>query len=314
MKFFWPLYVSCFFIGTTGVYFAAPLARPHVATFLGKKTATPQSPSHLEGLAEAISDPAATLQPTTEIPPQSQPATPPDPPPSEPDDSDPPPGVHDIFVVSYGHKPEWGISIQQTSYYKLDGARLGTVSGGTFFTYKETRPSSKGAMVACKFLSGTATNLFYLIGKKDVCLFTGSPADLSPRQRTALRAYYELNGKIIQRKNELLLTSSQKNPHFPEYKDAYTAYMSHIEKGKDLLMQRDRATNAERARLELQLGEMKMSEARLKTAYDAAHQKFRIWKNQHASQVDNPENDPNVQKWTREKAPFHAIVPSLTTL
>jgi len=306
MKLFWPLYLSCFFIGTAGVYFAAPLARPSVAAFLGKKTETPPSTSSLQGLAESIAEPAAAQPPAAEAPAESTAST--------PDETDPPPGAHDIYVVSYGHKPEWGVSVQQTSYYKLDGSHVGVVPGGTLFACKETRASSRGVMVACRFLSGATTNVFYLIAKKDACLFTGSPDALSPRQRDALKAFYELNGKVVLRKNELLLNSSEKNPNFTAYKNAYNAYMAHIEKGKELVMQRDHAVNADRARLDLQLEEMKASEAQLKTAYDAAHEKFRVWKKQHAGELANPEDDPDVRKWKKDMVPFHTIVPSLTTL
>lgn len=314
MKLSWPLYLSVFFLGTSGVYFAAPLARPYVATLLGKKNETPQSSASLAEFAESIAEPIAPQQPAANVPPQATTEAPADTTGDEPEDTEPLPGTRGIYVVSYGHKPEWGVSTQQTSYYKLDGSRLGDIQGGTLFTCKEARTSSKGVMVTCTFISGTLTNMVFLISKKDVCLFTGSPAALSPRQRTALQTYYELNGKIILRKNELFLASASKNPYFSEYKTAYNAYMSHIEKGKELLMQRDHAMNAERARLNLTLEEMKASETQLKTEYDIEHRKFSIWKNQHASQTINPEDDPDVQKWTQEMAPLHSVVPSLTTL
>ena len=304
MKFFWPIYLSSLFIGTIGVYVAAPLARPYVSGILGKNTSRP-SPA---GKADVPFAPLAKPSlPSAAVPPQ--PAPPVTAPAEESDET--PPVLQGINLASRGDKPTWGVTHQRTSYYKTNGARLGHVPGGTLLAFKETRPSSKGAMVACQLLTAASSNDVYLVSSKDVCLFTGSYTQLTPRQIEALKTYYTLNGKISQRKIELLQDSASKNPFFTAYNTAYTVYMAQIDKAKELTVQRDRATGADKSRFEDQLREMKMAETRLKSECEEEHLKFRTWKEQHASELAKPENDPDVKKWTQEMGELRSRIAGL---
>jgi len=307
MKFFWPIYLSSLFVGTAGVYVAAPLARPYVAGSFSKTAASPQPslPAATSAIPAAL--PSKQQPPVADIPP-SQPSL------SGPNEGgdDAPPALHGIYPASRIDKPTWGVTHQRTSYYKPDGSRMGHVPGGTVLTFKETRSSSKGAMVACQFLTGDATNSVFLVSSKDVYLFTGLYTNLTSRQITALQAYYTLNSKIVLRRNELLQASASKNPFFAAFNAASAAYMANIDKAKELAAQRNRVTEADKMRLEDQLREMKMVEKRLKAEYDDAHLKFRTWKDQHASEFAQPENDPDVKKWTQEMSELQPKAPGLT--
>ena len=304
MKFFWPIYLSSLFIGTAGVYVAAPMARPYVSGIFGKNTSRP-SPAGKANVPSA--QPEKPRLPAAAVP--SQPAPPVSAPPEESDDT--PPVLQGINLASRGDKPTWGVTHQRTSYYKTNGARLGHVQGGTLISFKEMRPSSKGMMVACQLLTDGSSNDVYLVSSKDVCLFTGSYAQLTSRQIDALKTYYTLNGKISQRKTELLQVSASKNPFFTAYNAAYTVYTAQIDKAKELTVQRDRATGAEKSSLEDQLREMKMAETRLKAEYEDEHLKFRTWKEQHASELAKPENDPDVKKWTQEMGELRSRIAGL---
>ena len=302
MKFFWPIYLSSLLVGTAGVYVAAPLARPFVAG-LSRKRDTPP-------LVVEAAVPGALPSPAQ--PPAAEITEPPRLPVSvTADGHDVPPASQGIHLASGGDKPEWGITYQRTSYYKPNGSRQGHVPAGMLVTFKETRQSSKGVMVACQFPTSGSTSDVYLVSAKDVGLFTGTYTRLSSRQLDALQAYYVLNGKISQRKNELLQASAAKNPFFDSYNTTYTVYMAHLDKAKELALQRNRVTDADKAHLEDQLREMKMAEIRLKAEYDAAHLKFRTWSDQHAGEFVKPENDPDVKKWTQEMSELRAKVPDL---
>ena len=308
MKIFWPIYVSSLIVGTVGVYVASPLARPLMAGLLGKRDVTAQSASH-----EAAREFSGPRPPQTPLP-AAAPTEHPQPPSNASaatDGDELPPAVQGISLATSSDKPEWGVTQQRATYYKSDGSRLGHVPGGTLIAFKEKRPSSKGLMIACKILAGGSSNDVYLVSTKDVYLFTGSYSLLSPRQLTALKDYYALNGNINQRKNELLQISASKNPFFTAYNAAYTVYMAHIEKAKALTAQRDHATEGDKSRFEDQLREMKIAETRLRAEYDDAHLKFRSWKDQHANEIVKPENDPEVKKWTLEMSALRSVVPGL---
>ncbi len=302
MKFFWPIFLSSLVVGTVGMYMAAPFARPYVSGLFGSEKAEPMAAE--TGTHEQIRtftethvpapQPAATAAQTTAAA-----------------DDDTPPALVGVYPVGRGDRPGWGVTHQRATYYKPDGSRLGSVAGGVLFDFKESRQTSKGVMIEGLFFQNGATNGPYLVSRKDVHLFTASHEKMSARQLDALRAYYALSGKIGMRKTELLQASAAKNPHFTAYNEAYRVFTAHIAKGKELLAQRDKATELDRARLDDRLREMKVAETKIKADYEALHLKFREWKTQHAVELAKPENDPDVMRWTQEMAALRKIIPGL---
>lgn len=294
MKYFWPIYLSSLVIGTAGVYVVAPLARPHLAGPPDRQASpAPGAPS----LSLPQQPPAETAQ--------TQPTAKPE------EEAEVSPAMRGVFLATRGDPPGWGITSQRSTYYKLDGSRVGSFSAGVLFDCKESRKSSKGVMVEGLFFQDGVTNGPYLVSRKDVRLFTASHTNLSARQCSALQAYYVLNGKVFTRKNELLQASASKNPHFAAANDAYQAFLAHVEKSKEMTAKRDRATELDKALLEDQLRELKAAETRLKANLEAANQKFREWKNQHASEVAKPENDTDIKNWSAEMATLRPVVPGL---
>ena len=317
MKFFWPIFGITAVISTAAVYVAAPLARPYVGSVFGKKAALPQA--SLTSPVAAAQHAAPVLKRFTPgIEPQDESDAEKAMPErtaavlQQEDADDTPPAMHGIFLVSRGDKPNWGITSQRATTYGLDGTRQGHVSGGVVLEYKDARTSSIGNMVECRLIQNGVTSAPpCLVSRKDLYLFTGPYAALSPRQRKDLQAYYELSGKIGMRKTELLQASAGKNPYFAQYSASYKEFMAHIEAGKALAAKRDKATELDKARLEDQLREMKIAETRLRTEYEAVHLKFRTWKDQHANELVRPENDPDIKRWTQEMSELQTSVPGL---
>jgi hypothetical protein len=307
MKFFWPIYLFAAVVGTAGVYVAAPLARPYVEPFFGRRNFSPAAHQEQQPAAMIEVKNVAPLSSVTTEPEPSAPAAA-----AASDEGDEvSPAMNGIYPAARNEKPGWGITFQRTSTYGLDGARLGHVPGGVLLEYRNARVSSAGNMVECVLLENGTPSAPRLVSKKDVCLFTGTYAKLSAKQRSALLAYYTLSGKIGQRKTELLQASAARNPYFSEYNQAYKTYMAHIDKAKALTAQRDKATELDKSRLEDRLREMKVAETALRTQYDALHAKFRAWKQEHANEIAKAENDPDVKRWTQEMAALRQRVPGL---
>jgi hypothetical protein len=263
MKFFWPIYLSSLGLGTAGVYVAAPYARPYVASLFGKEGDSAR-PAELSGTPAAALAPrkAAPLPPRAAQPPR--PAAPQAAPAEEEEETETSPALRGVFLASYGDRPGWGVTQQRTTYYKLDGSRVGNLAGGVLFDCSKAHQSSKGLMVECAFTNSVSTNDHFLISRKDVFLFTGVQTNLSSRQIEALKAYYDLKGKIGARKSELLQASAIKNPFYTAANAAYRAFTEHTEKARALAAKRDTATELDKARLEDQLRELKVEETRLR--------------------------------------------------
>lgn len=304
MKFFWPIYLVSLVVGTTGMYVTAPYARPYMASLFGKEEKPAPSAEVIE--APILSD-ALTPQPVVPAP-QAAPVPQPK---KEEDDSDVSPALRGVFLASYGDKPGWGVTHQRTTYYKLDGVRIGNLPGGVLFDCSKAHQSSKGLMLECSLAREASTNDPFLISRKDVFVFTGAQTNLSSRQLEALKSYYQIKGKIAARKIELLQASASKNPHFAAANAAYRAFTEHTRKAQGLALKRKTATEAEKAQLEDQLRELKVTETKLQSELADANQKFRTWKEQHATEIAKPENDPDVQKWTQEMEPLRKLVPGL---
>lgn len=304
MRFFWPVYFVSLAAGTAAVYTAAPLARPYLSAFVRTEPPAPAPARPAASLKAAPArDPAAAYQPAPEAP--TEKAVP------VAAAEELPPALNGIYLAQRGEKPGWGVTHQRTTYYTLEGARVGTVEGGVLLEFRGTRTSSKGAMVECVLFEHGTPSAPLLVGVKDVFLFTGSHTKLSPRQAADLQAYYALNGKIANRKNELLQVAAAKNPFFAEYNAAHKALMAHIERAQELAARRDKATELEKTRIEDQLREMKVAETQLRAAYDAKHLKFRTWKQDHANELGKPEDDAFVKQWSGQMAELRPRIPGL---
>jgi len=315
MRFFWPCYFSAAVIGTAAVYVGAPFARPFLSGL--RREAPPR---------EARSAAAVAAAPEAREAGPAAPAAMPDAVAREGARSAPPPPVRDarpaeaeetmpallgIFLAQPKERPGWGVTRQQTAVFTPDGARLREIPAGTLLEFRGVRASSKGQMIECLLVQTDSLSPPPLVSGADVLLFTGSHKRLSARQRADLQAYYELNGRILRRKNELLQIAGAKNPHFAAYREAHAKLMGNIDRARELAARRDRLTDFEKMQAENHLRELKVSEARLRAEYDAIHARFREWKARHAEELPDPEKDPSVTAWRREMGERRASIAGL---
>lgn len=302
MRYFWPIYLTAFVAGTVIVFMAAPLARPYVPEWMKASTPSattnvvrPVAAARIQGIGRTASaDPVAGQAPAAI---------------QETQLDELPPALHGIYLAQRGERPGWGITHQRATYYTPGGSRVGHVEGGVLFDFQGVRTSTKGSMIECILHEDNVPATPMLVSASDAYLFTGDHKKLSQRQRDDLKAYYTLTGKIANRKKELLQQAADKNPFFPEYQAAYKTLMAHVEKAKQLLEKRDKATDLEKMRIEDSLRQMKTTEAQLRKTYDAIHLKFRTWKEQHANEIAKPEDDAQIQQWTQQRLALISRVP-----
>jgi uncharacterized protein (DUF1697 family) len=227
---------------------------------------------------------------------------------------EPCPPPKDIRLVSRGDAvPAWGIVRQQASRYTPEGVRDGTVEAGTFVDCQKVVGSSKGPMAVCLLEPADGTTVARrLINTKDLHLFTGTFRILARGQQQALRTYYELDGRIMLRKNELLQASAAKNPHFSAYQAAYRELTAHIRKSRDEVFRRDHAVGgADRVQAQERLFAARMEERRLRTVLEEAGKRFTTWRGEHTGELALPEHDEEITDLTRLKKTLSSMLPGL---
>ncbi len=308
MKLFPVIYVSAVLLGSAAVWLAAPRARPFMSALLKQKQPD----------AAAKVDPMLTSNRVVTGP-EFIPRTRADDAAADgsgggetPSDDDPP-ALLGIFRVTGRERPEWGVIKVRANFYDTDGKRLGEVPGGVMIDFMESRKSSKGSMVLCKFLYKGKEHGPYLVRRTDIVLFTGNLTSLSARQRKNLAEYYRIRGLMEERRVEVMQQIAMKNPHYAQYKAAYDRYMEHIETAKELAEQRDQATGLTRSNLDDRLRRMKNEEVVLKNSYDEIHKKYREWKSANASALPDSASDPQIIEYRREMRTLAQRIPGLAT-
>jgi predicted aconitase with swiveling domain len=309
MKIFPVIYVSAALLGSAAVWLAAPLARPFMSSLLRKKepdVADKIDPMLANNRVVAGPEfiPRSAAEDAAAAAGGSRRDTAPE---------DDPPALLGIFRVTGRETPEWGVLKVRTNFYDTEGKRLGDVPAGLVIDFMESRKSSKGSMVLCKFLHKGREHGPYLVKRADMVLFTGKLTSLSERQRKNLEEYYRTRGLMEERRIAVMQQIAMKNPHYAQYKAAYDKYMEHIDAAKDLAEQRDQATGLTRSNLDDRLRRMKNEEVALKNSYDEIHKKYREWKNANASALPDSATDPQIIEYRREMRTLAERIPGLAS-
>ena len=294
------IFFVTFVVGSVVIYMVAPVAGPWMMACFRKGGPPP------EDAGDGIETKVAPIE--SFVPP----APPADVPQKPPEDEDTPPALAGVFPTKSNEQPGWGVTSRRVSYYTLNGTYVGTLDGGILFDCEGTITSEgKGTMVKCRFLHAGMPDDLFLIGRKNAQFFTSTHRKLLKAKIQALKDYYALSANIEARKAELLESGAQRNPYFAEARAAYEAFQKSVQNAKQLEQMRDKLTDAKRMELEDQLRELKLKEVEVKKTMDEANEKFAAWKKAHAAELPQPEDDANIQEWTREKRRLAAALPGL---
>ncbi len=194
---------------------------------------------------------------------------------------------------------KWGVLSKVTQIKGLDGKKIGNVAGGRFFLIERFEMHSGDLMLIGNF-TPKKLNQSVQVSAKDVICFTGMPDDLSEKQKSSLRMYYQLNGEADTLKQQLLVREAKKNPYTVktaaalEKLNAKTAAVRNISK--------DDADANRKATYEI---------AQLRNAVAELNQKAKKWKADHASSFSNPERAPAYLKILKERDKYAKDIPGL---
>jgi len=303
MKFFWKIFVVTFVVGSVIIYVAAPMLGSRVMACFHRDEPSPDE------MTPAVAVHEESIRTTVAV---SAPVRPAGASQKVQDTDDTSPALEGVYLAKPNEQPGWGVTSHRVSYYKMDGARMGTVEGGLLFDCEGTITSEeKGVMVKCRFLQEGLSDELFLVGRKNAQFFTATHRKLSKARIQALKDYYALNGKIEARKAEMLEKNAERNPYYADARVAYEAFQKRVQEAKQLEQMRDKLTDTKRMELEDQLRELKLKEVGLKKTLDEANEKFAAWKKAHAAELPQPENDADIKMWTQEKKRLADALPGL---
>jgi hypothetical protein len=304
MRRFWIYFAFTLINGTAVIYYYAPMCSARILPFV-PNWMKPNDPTLASTtfITNKIAGTVLPKDPPPKAPPKKQEVLP-------EDDSFVSPALEGIYYARASEHPGWGVTHQKTPYYNEKGVYRGTLDSGEILNcLKGKLPSSKGDLLECQLRS--STNAPLLIARKDVHFFTGDYNKLAAKQIQMLASYYQLNGKIAERRRKLLEEGANLNPHFQTSRTAYQALIHNIEEAKLLQQQLATATDSKKMALDEELRALKVKETGLKKAFEEIQKSFVEWKTKHASQLPNPETDPTIKKWIEERQNMISALPGL---
>ncbi len=177
----------------------------------------------------------------------------------------------------------WGVLRRETTVKAVKGRRtLGTVKGGRFFVVGR-RTGIDGETVFVGNFTPQAMDEAVYVPQDALVYFTESPDDLTGEQRACLRSYFELEGEVAKISEKHLQVVAERSPYAKEAAKALR------ELRKLQLAARTRKFESEDDRqttvYELSSRQLKVSEL---------NQRHKEWKARHASELPDPEKDPEI--------------------
>ena len=213
-------------------------------------------------------------------------------------DSDTPPARRGVLPVDSLHAT-WGVLTRVTSVEDLDGKVVAKLSGGRFFKIKKTISTPSGPMLTGRFLPQKRPgDVRVSIGSVN-CL-SGFPSYLSTNQQVCLRKYYELTGEAEALKEKLIWEAVKKSPYLQDAADAQYE-LQKMEKSIEKLKRAD-ADTRRKATYEL---------SQLRVKAQELNQKHKDWKEEHATELPDPEKDPGYIELLRQREKYREPIKDL---
>ncbi len=213
-------------------------------------------------------------------------------------DPERPPARRGVIPVDSLHA-SWGVLTRITPVEDLDGKVVAKLPGGHFFKIKKTISTQSGPMLIGRFLpQKRPDDVRVSIGNVN-CL-SGFPSYLSTNQQNCLRMYYKLTGEAEALKEKLMLDAAKASPYLDAAADALYE-LQKKEKSVEKLKKAD-ADTRRKATYEL---------SQLRVKVQELNQKHKVWKEEHAAELPDPEKDPSYIKLLRQREKYREPIKDL---
>ncbi len=207
-------------------------------------------------------------------------------------------------LITAPAKATWCVTKQIAPVFDASGKPLGNVAGGRFFVIKEQKKNGRDVTFFGNFMPKA------IKGHETVRLpaeftygMTGSPRDLSKKQRRALRDFYEIQGEAEEYKAKRLKEAGSKSPFFKDAMDATIKFRDKANQFARLKEQGKFSADQEReAHYKLQ---------QLKDKAETLNAKHKTWKDQHPEAAVEPEKDAAYQELISKSEALRGVIPGL---
>lgn len=217
-------------------------------------------------------------------------------------------------VTFLGPKSGWGIVKARSPYYAPDGKRLGTLSGGTVFTYNDVKSSSRNDMLVCTVQREMEKDGPYLIDCTDIAGFEGDPATLDPEMVQNLSRYFTVNGRLEERRAMLERDAKAKNPHAELVQQTSQEYQASIKKATEMEREANSLTGSRRSKALDALRSLKYEQAAIKTRADKAAAASKEWEAKNKLDPAVIDADPEIRALRAEleeaRKPVANLIPA----
>ena len=207
----------------------------------------------------------------------------------------------------------WGFVQSASPYYSPLGKNLGTLPGGTLFTYKGVKASSKNAVLVSSVKRGDAWEGPYLLDCTALAVYEGSPDALDPQTLQNLGAFFAIKGQIAAREAELAQESLAANPHYASAKQAQQAYQTSVDKAAEMEKQMNTLSGERKSKSLDALRAFKYEQVRIKAKADQEAAAYKAWKDAHPADLSKQSADPRLRELEKSlqtaKAKVSTLVP-----
>ncbi|MBP8799922.1 MAG: hypothetical protein KBI41_00170 [Kiritimatiellae bacterium] len=217
-------------------------------------------------------------------------------------------------VTFLGPKSGWGIVKATSPYYAPNGKRLGTLPGGTVFTYNDVKSSSRNDVLVCMVRRDTEQEGPYLIDCTDAAGYEGDPATLDPELIQNLSHYFTVNGRLKDRQTMLERDAKAKNPHAESVKQTSQEYQASIKKATEMEREMNNLTGARRSKALDTLRSLKYEQAAIKKRADQAAATAKEWEAKNKLDPAVIDADPEIRALRAEleeaRKPVANLIPA----
>lgn len=214
-------------------------------------------------------------------------------------------------VTFLGPTSGWGFVKATSPCYSPQGKRLGTLPGGTLFTYSDVKTTSKNAALVCTVRRGDAREGPVLLDCTDIAGYEGSPDALDPQTVADLGTYFTLLGKAADRRAELASQTLAANPHLESARQAQQAFQDSVAQAADLERQMNALTGPRKSKMLDTLRALKYEQVALKAKADQEAAAYKQWKDAHPADPAALDADPELRSLKQALQQARAKVASL---
>ena len=190
---------------------------------------------------------------------------------------------------------EWGLTANNTTpVYSLKGKRITKLSAGKIFMVVEHKRTPKGEFIICALPNKPSVR--FVLRPQDAVIYNCNYNATTPEQRQLCRKQAKIMAAIDERKKQIDDQMEGRNPYAERYHKDLAKYKAMAKRNNALLKAYKTATGPRRMEIADKLRIIKEDSAHATDSYHSIKQQYNDWKNQHAGNSPDYDNDSQIRR------------------